>query len=165
MKEGIYSQKTERFFPAGLIFGGIIMIFIGTGVLIFKSIFGVVILLAGISIVFLHYGLLIDFEERKYKEYWGLLGLKFGKWTHLPPLDYISLTKSGFTQEIGLRAANTTLKGFLYKGNLRINEHERILVIQSRNKDKVLKHLMHLAKKLDLKLLDCTNPDHVWVEL
>ena len=160
----IFSQKTERFFPAGLIFGGFLMILIGLGVLIFKSVFGIVVLLAGVAIVFLHYGILIDFEENKYKEYWGLLGLKFGKWQNLPPLEYISLTKSRFSQEIGLRAANTTLKGVLYKGNLRINEQERILVMKSPKKDEVLNQLKFLAKKLDLRLLDCTESESIWVE-
>ena len=140
------------------------MILIGLGVLIFKSVFGIVVLLAGVAIVFLHYGILIDFEENKYKEYWGLLGLKFGKWQNLPPLEYISLTKSRFSQEIGLRAANTTLKGVLYKGNLRINEQERILVMKSPKKDEVLNQLKFLAKKLDLRLLDCTESESIWVE-
>ena len=140
------------------------MILIGAGVIIFKSIIGVVVLLGGIAIVFLHYGLLIDFDEHKYKEYWGLLGLKFGKWEDLPPVEYISLTQSRFTQQIGLRAANTTLKGVLYRGNLRINEQEKILLLQSHKKDEALKQLKYLAKRLGTKLLDCTKSGHEWVE-
>ncbi|MCG8322480.1 MAG: hypothetical protein MI921_23480 [Cytophagales bacterium] len=165
MNKNVFSHRTERFFPAGLIFGGAIMIFIGTGILIFKSVIGFVILLAGIAIVFLHYGVLIDVEARKFKEYWGFPGLKFGKWKHLPGIEYISLTKSRFSQQIGLRAANTTMRGILYKGNLRVDGRERILVIQSTDKDKVMTQLKHLAKKLDVKLLDCTEPERIWVDL
>ena len=165
MKDDMFSQKTERFFPAGLIFGGGMMILIGAVVLVIESILGILILLVGVCIVFLHYGLLIDFKENKYKEYWGLMGLKFGKWQNLPPIAYISLTKSRYSQQIGLRAANTTLKGFLYRGNLRINEQESIMVIQSPRKDKVLGRLKQLAKKLNLQLLDCTEPERNWVEL
>ena len=141
------------------------MILLGTGVVIFESVFGIIVVLAGILIVFLHYGILIDFEESRYKEFLGLLGLKFGKWENLPHLEYISLTKSRYSQKVGLRAANTTLEGVLYKGNLRINDQERILVIQSPGKDKVLKKLKYLAKKLDLRVLDCTKSENVWVEL
>lgn len=164
MKDDLFSQKTERFFPVGLVFGGIMMILIGTVVLVIESILGILILVVGVCIVFLHYGILIDFKENKYKEYWGLMGLKFGKWQNLPPISHISLTKSRYSQQIGLRAANTTLQGFLYRGNLRINERESILVIQSPRKEKVLGRLKQLAKKLNIGLLDCTEAERIWVE-
>ena len=165
MTKNIFSQRTERFFPTGLIFGGILMILIGTGVLIVKPAIGLLILLAGVSIVFLHYGVLIDIQAKVYKEYWGLLGLKFGKWQELPPIEYLSVTKSRFTQQIGLRAANTTLKGVIYRGNLRINEHDRILLMQSTEKEKVLTELQNLARELDVKLLDSTEAERIWVQL
>ncbi len=165
MKTSIYARKTERFFPEGLVLGGILMILIGAGALVIRPLLGIILLPAGLSIVFLHYGILIDFQQKMYKEYWGLLGLRFGKWKVLPPVAYISLTKSRFSQEMGLRGASSTVKGVLYKGNLRLHDEEKILVIQSAKKEKVLQTLKYLAAEMDLKLLDCTGSDHIWVEL
>ncbi|MDN5214788.1 hypothetical protein QQ020_22100 [Fulvivirgaceae bacterium BMA12] len=165
MKTNTYVQKTERFFPEGLVFGGILMILIGVGALVIKPLLGIILLPAGLSVVFLHYGILIDFEQKRYKEYWGLLGLRFGKWKVLPPVTYISLTKSRFSQQMGLRGATSTMRGVLYKGNLRLDDEEKILVIQSGKKEKVLQTLKYLATKMDIKLLDCTGSDHIWVEL
>ncbi|WP_405384141.1 hypothetical protein [Maribacter sp. LLG6340-A2] len=49
----------------------------------YQIIGGITFFLVGMTLVFLRRGIVLDFERKKFKEYFGLLFIKLGKWNNL----------------------------------------------------------------------------------
>ena len=57
----------------------------------FLLIGGVTLILIGSALVFLRRGVILDFENKKIKEYIGLFLIKLGKWNNLNEYPYVSV--------------------------------------------------------------------------
>ena len=57
----------------------------------FLLIGGVTLILIGLALVFLRRGVILDFENKKIKEYIGLFLIKLGKWNNLNEYPYVSV--------------------------------------------------------------------------
>ena len=108
----MFSKRIRPFFQGGII--NILMIFgvIGIGAIMYGLKYDMAILVLGVIILIItgssltgFYGILIDYEEKKYKQYLSFLGIKIGTWHRLPQLEKIILTpKKHFIRDSSIKS-------------------------------------------------------------
>ncbi|MFC2125093.1 hypothetical protein ACFLU5_09800 [Bacteroidota bacterium] len=96
----MYKRKLKSFFPVGSKVSAGLILIIGVMAIYYGSkgdmgylFIGLGISLISIFMITAERGIIIDFEIKKYKNYWGLLGLKFGSWKSLPEVEDVVFTK------------------------------------------------------------------------
>ncbi|GCC51763.1 hypothetical protein SanaruYs_19920 [Chryseotalea sanaruensis] len=123
-----------------------------------KSILGGFAILLVCAIIFTtHYRLKIDFEKKEYRDYLWIFGLKDGKKYSFDALAYFFIKTNRVSQTMGLKAANTTVVKEVYDAYLKFSDDEKLHVISSNTKAKILKKLIPVAENLNIKILDYTD--------
>ena len=96
----MYTRKLKSFFPPGskvsaglILIVGIISVYYGLQGDMEYFLIGLVISVISIFMITAEKGIIIDFKLKKYKNYWGLPGLKFGSWESLPEIDKVIVTE------------------------------------------------------------------------
>lgn len=161
----IFSRKIESLFPFQFIFLGYVGIIAGVYFLIVFNIWGLPLILAGIFVSFTNTGIQIDFENNSYKEYFGLLFLKFGKWKPLPKIQYVTMFIDRAVQEMHVASISGTQTLDDIKINLVIAKNSYITAGKFKNKTESMKTGKYLAVNLKTKLLDYTSSKSEWINI
>jgi hypothetical protein len=85
-----YVRKTKPTFTNALI-PGLVLLLVGIVVLTKILLVGLLLVLLALFALTLTEGLEIDFINRKIRIFFGVFGLRFGRWEHLPIMDRITL--------------------------------------------------------------------------
>ena len=88
----VYSEKTQDFFPTQIIWFG--WAFVAGSLVIAYTNWVIGALFGSLSLLVVsgREGLMIDFRKKKLKYYWGVLGLKFGKFEDLPAFGRLTVS-------------------------------------------------------------------------
>ncbi len=95
----MFTKRIRPFFQGAIV--NIIMIFgvIGLAAIMYGLKYDVSILIIGMVILLItgismsgYYGIQIDYQQKKYKQFLSLLGIKIGNWKPLPLIEKIMLT-------------------------------------------------------------------------
>ena len=108
---------------------------------------------------------LIDFEKRLYREYFGLLNFRFGKWVLIPELEYITLYVANYVQRGSVASIDNKFKDSKINISLIISKAEKFDGGSFTNKEKTLETGKIFAHQLKTKLLDYTNKEPKWIDL
>ncbi len=103
--------------------------------------------------LYFSWSILINFENKLFKKYWGVRVLKFGKWIKLHSIQYISITKTIFCQTLASRGTSSTYTEIKYNVNIITYKNNNIFISLS-DKKKALKNAKAISKGLNLKILD-----------
>ena len=114
----MYKRKLKSFFPPGskisaglILIIGIMAVYYGLQGDVGYFLIGLVISLISIFMITAEKGIIINFELKKYKNYWGLLGLKFGSWESLPEIEKVVVTEFKEGSSYHRRGSASILRG------------------------------------------------------
>jgi len=144
---------------------GFVLIALG-GYLVYRSNwFGFITLFVGFALYFMMGGIQMDLEKRLHREYVGLLNLKFGKWTKIPELEYVTLFVENYVQRGSVASIDSSFKDSKIKLKLIVNKEIIFNAGSFKSKEKALETGKLIAKKLNTKLLDYTEKEPKWIDL
>ena len=156
-----FERKTGSLFAFGAkVTGGIFAII---GGLAFLGGFypAIVVLLIGLFVCFTKSGLVIDFENKKYKNYWHIFGIKKGEWKKLPLLNRVTVLpfSKKFVNNLTMGGAASTSKESSFRVYLKGSESTISILASDGNKIKALEDAQLLGDMLHLNILDCTGKE------
>lgn len=98
----------------------------------------------------------IDVDKKTFREYTSFLFIKTGKFQHYQEIEKIYVTKSKQSQQ--MYTAHTThssvFEDVVYNAYLKFTSGEKVHLMTRKDKDKILKELGPLSKKLTLDVVD-----------
>lgn len=118
----------------------------------------------GLSLYFLKKdGIEFQLKNKKYRETINLFGLVFGKWKHLPEIEYISVFNTNQTTRVWVSTASTNVTSSVLKVNLFYNTNQKIEAFITENKDEAFQIAKQIASVLKLDILDATERESKWL--
>ncbi len=157
MDSEITDNKFGNSFPPAMVFAGYVIIAVGL-VLMWESPsagFGVAVFGGLISLT--RSGMLVDFTNKKYKDYTSFFGIRQGNWNSLDAYPYISVLHRKVTTTAFSRANRPTTTGSktYYDIFLLNSTHRKKLMIKRHmERDQAIIDAKELAGKLGLQLTD-----------
>ncbi len=106
----------------------------------------------------------IDFEQKMYRNIKSVFGIRIGKWQQLPVFDYVSVFKTIEGKKISVATASTIMRDEVYLINLFYHGSSYITFYKSEDKNDAFKMALHFSRILDLRILDSTELQSIWVE-
>ena len=160
MNKHFFERKIENFFPMPIIVIGIVMSLLGIYVTYRNPLIGVINIIFGLIFVFSKKGFQLDILEKKYKEYFGIWGIKRGSWKDLPDINLITITPSDtmYVNNAIAGGAQTISKSTLLKVNLKYHKADKIIA-SAGSKEKVFKDALLLSSLLKVDILDCSEAE------
>ena len=116
---------------------------------------GIGALILGLLIISSYSGTLIDFSQKRFKEYLSFGGYKFGEWMALPDILKIKVISNSYISTNTPNGISPTLSGKVtdFKILLYSDAHQPVFSFKYANKDKVVKQGRHLAVNLNADLV------------
>jgi hypothetical protein len=96
----------------------------------------------------------INFDEKYYREYVWILGLKWGEKIEFSQIQYFYLTRSKKSVVYGQTYKNHYVTGTHYNGYIKFSEDDKILIADGSSKGWVLNRLRKINSKLRLEVKD-----------
>lgn len=145
------------------VFSGTVLSLFGL-LLIFVSalFFGILFLISGLSLL-IKTGVEIDIDNKKYRDIYSFFGLKLGKWKPLPKFDYISVFNAKLKYKTGITAVEHEFKESIYRLLLFYNRNQKIIVYESKSKEKAFDKAKFLSDILNIDILDATTKEKKWL--
>ncbi|RYD72007.1 MAG: hypothetical protein EOP53_22670 [Sphingobacteriales bacterium] len=160
----IYKHDQGAYFPMAL---QIIASVIGIGgfsIVLNYPLISVFLIPLALFVVFCRNGIEVDFNETKYRDYWGPTVLRFGKWISLPEIDYISVFKTKISQTVSSRVSSVNFEDEEIQVNLITADRKRITVFETKNKNHALARAWKFADQLKVGILDATTHEREWIK-
>ena len=155
----------NNFFPTQFVILGYLLIGFGIYFLIRNDWVGFVMIPLGMAFSFLIINQKFDLKNKKYMEYYGFLGLKFGKWKDIPGIEYVTVFLERSVQGKNVVSISSYHVEKNFKIDLIISKTESISAGREKDRATALKKGKEIAKALDTRLLDYTEKNSKWVEI
>ena len=120
------------------------------------SLFGLVILAAGIKLG-LREGFEVDLKEKSYRKVYSLLGVKGGTWRDLPAIEYVSVFKTKKKILSRVITAEAISEIVVYKLNLFYDRNQHIEAYVNESKEKTFEVAQQVSNILDIEIHDATE--------
>lgn len=144
-----------------LIFGFVLICF-GIHGAIFNNVFSLI--LSGIGVFLaLTQGSEINIEARRYREFYSLFGIDFGRWKDLPQLEYVSVFKTKENSRVQAMAGSANFSNPIIKLNLFYNTNQKIEAYKTEDIEDAFKVAKYLAECLNIDILDATEQESKWI--
>jgi hypothetical protein len=159
MAPGKLDFKTQFFFPGPVVFVGAVLILFSPLVMISHLTLGIMVLFGGIVTATTHIRVVIDLQNKKYREYIVFLGLRVGKYERFHELDYLFVRKAKVSQRRSSYYGNgaTTIYSERYEGYLHYDGDVMLHLFSQGKKAKVFEQLTKLSAPLNLRVIDKTG--------
>ncbi|TFV94196.1 hypothetical protein E4S40_09150 [Algoriphagus kandeliae] len=146
---------------------GLILVLVGIFVLISPSFLesgsslekvitvGVATLIIGLIILSSYRGTLLDFSKNRYKNYFSILGFRFGEWNLLPQISKIEVLPYSYKSQNVPNGISPTLSGKVnsFKVILHSNSYQRIFSFDYSNLNKAVKKANQIASDSNSDLI------------
>jgi len=98
----------------------------------------------------------INISNSTYREYTSYLFFKSGKFDQLPPIEKIFITKGKETQQMHTVYTNhsATFDSIVYNGYLKFSSGEKIHLLRTKNKDRLMAQLAPLRDGIKTDIVD-----------
>lgn len=146
----LLSYKTERL-PLNFFMLGISLFLIGIALIISEGYQGIPIIILSIPFLFTRSGLLIDAENKRFKKYTGLLGLRFGSWNDLSAATHLQIIQTRETKGMAVLSIARNETNEVQKLLLMIGNDKIVLLTDIREKLEPLAREIAEELKLELK--------------
>jgi len=150
-----FDYRTKYFFPMHVVTLGHALIFMGAVFLAMVHwIPGAVFISTGLFIVSINHGLSIDTSRKVYHDYVFVLGYKTGKKLPYEEIQYLFVTGGKKTTTMQLRGVSQNIVQQEFNGYIKFSEDEKIHIVSSRKKQKIMTFLERMAVDLSLEIKD-----------
>jgi hypothetical protein len=144
---------------------GFILIALGAYMVFKMNYFGVVSMVVGLPMLLASIGIQIDFDNKSYREFYGLSEIRFGKWQQLPPIDYVTIYIEHYAQRGSVASIDNVSRYSKIKVSLIISPTQRFDAGFFDSKEKAVEAGKMIARNFNTRLLDYTDKEPKWVEL
>jgi hypothetical protein len=134
-----------------IVIAGVAVTLAGIFATIENPLLGAGIVLLGSFMWSSSYGIQIDVEQNKFREYASIFGIKYGEWKSLDKTPFISIVKGRSGMTVYSRSnRSTSVVDDRYEVCLLNNSHRARVVIQKfENKNTAMNYANEIASKLD----------------
>jgi len=105
----------------------------------------------------------INLSSKKYREIYAVLGIKFGKWKDLPPVEYVSVFKAKENKRVQGLGASANFSNEVYKLNLFYNRNKKIEAYITEDLEDAFMNAKYISEILNIDILDATERESKWV--
>ena len=144
-----------------LIFGFVLICF-GIHLAIFNGLSGLILSGIGVFLV-LTDGSEINLATKKYREFYSIFGIDFGKWKDLPTIEYVSVFKTKENKRLQSMGASANFSTPIIKINLFYNRNKKIEAYKTEHPEDAFEVAKHISEALNVKILDATERDSKWI--
>jgi hypothetical protein len=109
------------------------------------------------------YGVAVQTDEKWFKEYVWVLGLKFGERIKYSNLEYLFIGKGRVTQTTSSRVQSTTVTRDEYRGFIKFDTDEKIHILTKGNHEKLVKAMTKTAQAFQVRLFDYSSGQAVQI--
>ena len=116
---------------------------------------GIGAIVFGLLIVTSYSGVLIDFSQKRFKEFTSIAGYKFGEWEVLPEVSEVQVLSISYIHTNSPNGISPTLSGSVtdYKTLLYADDGGSLLSLDYTNKNQAVKQAEDLASNLNAELV------------
>jgi len=160
MKE-LLDFKLEKYFPSAMSFVGYFLIFLGVlAIYFFSFIIGPIFLFIGLNIAFAVTGIQINTKARLLRTYYGLFGLRFGKWTSLDDYKYLSILHNRESTSTFSRSNREITTTDLWFDICLLNENhrEKLIIKRLKSTEEAVKEVKVLSEAMGFSVVKY-NPE------
>jgi len=126
--------------------------------------FGLTFTIIGLNLISTE-GSQIDFDRMMYRNIRSVFGISFGKWKELPAFDYISVFKTTENKRISVATASTVMSNEIFLINLFYETSKCITFYKTEEQSDAFEKASDFSRFLNLRVLDSTGPQGVWVSV
>ena len=144
---------------------GFVLIIIGIYLLVISNWYGLALIALGVVLFFTVIGIQIDFDKKLHREFVGLSRFKFGKWTTLPEIEYVTFFVENYAQRGSVVTIDSKHKTTKVKVSLIGPGTIKLDGGFFNTKEQALEAGKTIARKLHTKLLDYTEREPKWIDL
>jgi sulfite exporter TauE/SafE len=144
------NYKTERL-PQNYIALGYLLIMAGVWISLLEDWKGILYMFAGVILVFVESGIIIDSAKRELKQYTGIFFLKKGRWQSIGQSTGLVVVKTQETQSMHVLSLSRSVTDDVYKLWLLMPEQNIELMTGAR--PKIMKRAEVIAKSLKTSLV------------
>jgi hypothetical protein len=144
----------EAYFPLQVKIVAVALIIVGFVAMINSLWIGVVVLVASALALTTHYGIEIDTGKKTYREFVSLFGIPIGNDKSYYAIEYIFVRPNRETRTMHSRITSATITNDVYDAFLRFSEHEKIHLIRTNNRARLLKKVDLFAKTLGVEVVE-----------
>jgi hypothetical protein len=146
--------KGESYFPIQVKIVAASLIFIGLVVLLNSPWLGIVIWLVAIIGLTSYYGVEVDTEKKKYREFVFLCGLRIGSEKSYTTIDYIFIKPNRQSQTMHLRAVSSKVTSDVFDSYIKFSDDEKIHLMRMNSKTQLIKKVVVFATMLNVEVVD-----------
>ncbi len=106
----------------------------------------------GILLTSTHYRLALNMREKKYKEYYWILGFKKGEKLPYEQLEFIYINEVQMASGYGY-VTRINISSNYYKGYIKLLNEEPIFIGESKHEKKIMQKAQRLADTLNLEIV------------
>lgn len=154
MVSTIVDFRTCGYFSGTMIFLGVVLSFIGLGVLFISFIIGLMMLLTSIVIFTTHYRIEVNYKTKTVHDYLWIVGLKNGERREFNSIDYLFIKRNKVSQTMNYLSISSTIHKEVYDGYLRVSENHKIHITSKDSLEEMLEKLRPVSVKLGVPIID-----------
>jgi hypothetical protein len=109
------------------------------------------------------YGVTVHVDEKWFKEYVWVLGLKLGERVKYTNLEYLFIGKGKVTQTTSSRVQTTTVTRDEYRGFIKFDGDEKIHILTNSSQEKLVRAMTKTAQIFQTKLFDYSSGQAVQI--
>ena len=109
------------------------------------------------------YGVAVHTDEKWFKEYVWVLGLKLGERIKYSNLEYLFIGKGRVTQTTSSRVQSTTVTRDEYRGFIKFDTDEKIHILTKGDHEKLVKAMTKTAQTFQVRLFDYSSGQAVQI--
>jgi hypothetical protein len=147
----ILNYKTDRL-PSNFIFLGLFLLIVGVWRVLLADWFGIILLVISFLCLFTRWGVLLDSDKKRLKQYIGFFGIKKGNWKDIGSLKHIEVTNLEETQNMGVASISRSDIKIVYKLFLVLPD-ENIEIMKGKN-DFIIKAAEEISSEFKTNLIN-----------
>ncbi len=157
----------KPYFPLGALIVGAIFLVLGFFAVIDENpaglIIGPIFFIIGFILSFSFKGSRIDYERKRFLNYFSFLGIPFGDWKSYNEFPFITVLEIYMRHESGSQAQrmiiNSVYHDYLYRVCfLSVDHRQKVLLFETKNKDQAFTVVRDIAEKTEIKLTTYNPP-------
>lgn len=141
---------THHYFPFHFIVLGVI--FMAQIIIPIYYILSISLGILGLLIVTTHYRLVIDTQNRTYREYLWILGMKMGKFEAYQDVEYVYINRTRQNVEYGF-VARVHADRPIYMGYIKFSGQDSVFIGESRKEEKTQSKVEKIAEFLSVEII------------
>jgi hypothetical protein len=122
-----------------------------------------VLIIIGIFLITLKERLLFNFDKKTMYKYSLLFFMKKGEYFDLSEASYISMIRVNITRQMNVLSITTSVNEAMIRSSIIFPDNKKMLLYRMKHEES-MKFNKIIANKLNMKILDISSGQKVWIE-